>query len=130
MAYAQYTKCVTPAAYSGTVNYTAGAIASVIAAAATGDFGVAVFGFVLTAIAFCRWWLYGRLVCPGGNSCAIGLATSVSPPQLKTGLNREDTDYEVEFLLAPSTLYEDVGLAWLDAQRTCLLNRRTLRSAA
>ena len=120
MAYAQYTKCVTPAAYSGTVNYTAGAIASVIAAAATGDFGVAVFGFVLTAIAFCRWWLYGRLVCLGGNSCAIGLATSVSPPQLKTGLNREDTDYGVDLLLAPSTLYEDVGLASLDAQGSLL----------
>ena len=81
-----------------------GRIASVIAAAATGDFGVAVFGFVLTAIAFCRWWLYGRLVCLGGNSCAIGLATSVSPPQLKTGLNREDTDYGVDLLLARSTL--------------------------
>jgi hypothetical protein len=116
LAYAQYTQCITPASYSGPINYIAGGVAALIAGLATLNFGVATTTAILVGIAWCRWWLYGRLVCLGGNQCCIGLALELFPPQEKTGLDREDTDYSVNLLLAPSTLYEGLTAAGQDIQ--------------
>lgn len=121
MAYGQWTKCVQPADYSGPVPLTTGSILGTLALLAIpsvllGDPGVMTAGVIAYGIAYCRWWLYGRLVCLGGNQCAIGLALAVYPPDKKTGFDREDTDYSVYMLLAPSTLNEDIQLAEQDAQ--------------
>jgi hypothetical protein len=120
MPYLQYTKCVKPADYSGPVDLLAGATSAGILGGVTLNVGLATLGAITAAIAFCNWWLYGRLVCLGGDHCAIGLALEVFPPQLKTGLNREDTDYSVNMLLAPTTLFEGFNQACQDAQGALL----------
>src|SRR5262249_13429328 len=103
-SYRQYTQCVAPANYGGQ------AAAPVIIAAAVAVLpllgslllgmslapGVAIL--VLTPIiAFCRWWLYGRLICLGQDVCAVGAVLSVEAAQDKSLINppfdRFDTDY-------------------------------------
>ncbi|MFY9663555.1 MAG: hypothetical protein WCB01_08405 [Candidatus Cybelea sp.] len=120
MAYTSYTKCVKPADYTGPVNILAGASLAGLIGLFTLNVGIATVGAILAGIAFCRWWLYGRLVCLGGNRCAIGLALEVFPPEDKTGLDREDTDYSVNLLLAPTTLFEGLNEASQDVQGALL----------
>ena len=116
MPYLQYTKCVKPADYSGPIGLLAGVTLAGVLGGVTLNVGFATLGAIIAGIAFCNWWLYGRLVCLGGDRCAVGLALEVFPPQLKTGLNREDTDYSVNILLAPTTLFEGFNQACQDAQ--------------
>jgi hypothetical protein len=59
---------------------------------------------LLTIIAYCNWWLYKRLICLGGDRCAIGLLVSVEPPSEKTGFDSLDTDYSMNLLLAPENI--------------------------
>src|SRR4051812_45834347 len=85
--------------------------AQAIVAAAVAALAVLVFGgaivpgvgvVALTAIiAYCRWWLYDRLVCLGGERCAVGWVSKVEPPSKKSGLDRFDTDYSFNLVLAP-----------------------------
>lgn len=111
MAYRQYTKCVSIGNYIGSV------AAQAIVAAAIGLFpllAAAIAGaalapailipFLLGIIAYCRWWLYDRLICLGGDRCAVGLLISVEPPEEKSGLDAFDTDYSINLLLAPNTI--------------------------
>jgi hypothetical protein len=114
MALNQYTKCCSPTDYSGpflgSVTMVLGIILSLLAGIF--DPGAGVLGLILTAIAFCRWWLYGRLVCLGGNRCAIGLALGVYTAHNQTGLGKFDTDFGVQLLFPPSKLsdsIQDVG---------------------
>jgi hypothetical protein len=119
MAYRQYTRCVSPGSHLGKV------AAQVIIAAAVGALplfatlilggGLApplVIAAVVPIIAYCRWWLYDRLVCLDGGRdvCALGMVLSVEPPTGKSGLDRLDTDYSINLLLAPA----DIG----DSQKT------------
>lgn len=57
--------------------------------------------FLLIIIGYCRWWLYDRLVCLGGDECAIGLVGKVEPPANKSGFDQFDTDYSINLVLAP-----------------------------
>jgi len=100
----QYTRCIS------VENYIGKAPAQVIIAAALAAlpvlFGAAVvpgLGLVALAaiIAWCRWWLYGRLVCLGGTKCAVGWVSKVEPPSKKSGLDMFDTDYSFNLVLAP-----------------------------
>jgi hypothetical protein len=59
---------------------------------------------LLLVIAYCNWWLNKRLICLGGDRCAIGLLVSVEPPSEKTGFDSIDTDYSVNLLPAPHSL--------------------------
>ncbi len=120
MAYTHWTRCVTPANYTGPVNLMGGLVVAAIFGGVTLNIGVATVGAILAGIAFCSWWLYGRLVCLGGNRCVIGLALEVFPPEDKTGFDREDTDYSVNLLLAPTTLFEGFNQACQDAQGVLL----------
>lgn len=64
----------------------------------------ALVALLLTIIAYCNWWLYKRLICLGGDRCAIGLLVSVEPPAEKTGFDSLDTDYSLNLVLAPLTV--------------------------
>lgn len=107
MAYRQYTKCV------GANNYIGYVAVQVIIGAALGAIpllaGAAVLPGVLlillTAIlAYCRWWLYGRLICLGGDVCAVGYVLTVEPPSEKSFLDRFDTDFSFNLVLTPNRL--------------------------
>src|SRR5271157_4583232 len=104
MAYAQYTKCCSTSDYSGPFLGSTAFVAALVASIIAGVFdpGAGVLGLILTGIAYCRWWLYGRLVCLGGNQCLIGLALGVYTQNNQTSIGKFDTDYGVNLLLAPS----------------------------
>ncbi len=57
-------------------------------------------------IIYCRWWLYDRLICLGGEKCAIGMLGSVEPPEEKSGFDAFDTDYSINLVLAPHNIQE------------------------
>lgn len=104
MAYAQYTKCCSPSDYSGPFLGSAAFWAALAASIVAGVFdpGAGALGLILTGIGYCRWWLYGRLVCMGGNRCMVGLALGVYNQNNQSGIGKFDTDYGVNILLAPS----------------------------
>lgn len=117
--YNQFTKCVDPANYSGPfLGSTAfwALIASGIVLALP-DPGAVVVTLLLGIIGYCRWWLYGRLACLGGNECFIGLALRIDTQEDQSGpadLGKFDTDYSVYVLPAPNPLYGDPNVisAW------------------
>jgi hypothetical protein len=113
MAYVQYTKCCSPSSYSGPFLGSAAFWAALAASIITGIFdpGAGVLGLILTGIAYCRWWLYGRLVCLGGNQCLIGLALGVYTQNNQTGVGKFDTDYGVQLLLPPSQITDTIQYA-------------------
>lgn len=105
MGYRQYTKCVS------VNNYIGKAAAQVIIAAAVAAIpllaGASVVPGVLIVllgaiIAYCRWWLYDRLICLGPDVCAVGFVLTVEPPSDKSFLDRFDTDYSFNLVLAPT----------------------------
>lgn len=116
MSYRQFTHCTSINNYKGKV------VAQAIIGAAIGAIPL-IFGLIFGAlalgpgvlaalmiplmaiIAYCRWWLYDRLVCLGGDVCAVGRLLNVEPPEGKSGLDKFDTDYSINLLLAPHDLY-------------------------
>lgn len=62
---------------------------------------------LMVVIAYCRWWLYGRLICLGGDKCAVGMVLNVEPPDKKSGLDMFDTDYSFHLVLAPFRVGDD-----------------------
>jgi hypothetical protein len=104
MTYVQHTKCTSRANYIGSV-----AAQVIIAAAVMALPLLAGAGFVPglaivilgAIIAYCRWWLYDRLICLGGDVCALGWVATVEPPSEKSGLDAFDTDYSFSMVLAP-----------------------------
>jgi multisubunit Na+/H+ antiporter MnhG subunit len=115
MAYRQFTQCTSINNYKGAV------VAQAIIAAAIGAIPL-IFGLIfgalalgpgvlaalmiplLAIIAYCRWWLYDRLICLGGDVCAVGRLLGVEPPEDKSGLDAFDTDYSINLLLAPHAI--------------------------
>jgi hypothetical protein len=116
MAYKQYTQCVQPDNYSSSPGFNAifaGLFASLLAIVgvmlATGGLAgfaggfAAMLGVAIALMSLVHWWLYGRLICLGGEKCAIGMVVSVEPKEKKSGLRSidMDTDYCFNLLLAP-----------------------------
>jgi hypothetical protein len=119
--YRQYTKCVDAKNFRSSKIIEAVAagmfvalLAIVIIIAATGGLGgvagggAAALGLVTGLLSFCHWWLYGRLICLGGERCAIGMVISVEPPSEKKTIpeswepfSRLDSDYSFNLLLPP-----------------------------
>jgi hypothetical protein len=106
MTYRQFTKCVSVA------NHIGGQYAQILIAAAVAAIpllagaavGPALLIIALTAIiAYCRWWLYDRLICLDGGAdvCAAGWVLTVEPPEEKSGLDAFDTDYSFNLVLPP-----------------------------
>jgi hypothetical protein len=103
MAYVQYTKCVQPDDHVGLApGMIAIAVGAAIALLAGFVFAALSIGAILALIQYCRWWLYDRLVCLGGDRCAVGLLLATHPPSQKSGFDAFDTDYSIDLLLAPS----------------------------
>ncbi len=118
--YNQYTRCVQPANYTGPYLATTGfyaAIAGSIALFIAGIFldpGIMTLGAIAIGIAYCQWWLYGRLVCLGGNKCLIGLVLDIDTQQDQSGgLGQLDTDVSLNLLLAPDPFRGDADPNWL-----------------
>lgn len=115
MSYRQYTKCVStddfrgaPIANSVALGLFVALTALVTAMLATGGFSGLLAGaaggiaIVTSLLAFTHWWLYGRLICLGGDRCAIGMVISVEPPSKKDlPFDRLDSDYSINLLLPP-----------------------------
>lgn len=118
MAYRQFTQCTSPNNYIGKL------AGQIIVAAAIGAIPLVlglIFGALalgpgilvammiptMAVIAYCRWWLYDRLICLGGDVCAVGRLLGVEPPSEKSGLDAFDTDYSFGLLLADN----DVGVS-------------------
>jgi hypothetical protein len=102
MAFVQHTKCVKKEDHVGLAP---GLIATGIAALVLllSGVGLGVIGVAATTalIVYCRWWLYDRLICLGGDVCAVGLLVATHPPSAKSGFDAFDTDYSIDLLLAP-----------------------------
>ncbi len=110
--FGQYTECVAPSDYTGPFLGSTAFWAALVASIVAGFFdpGAGVLGLILTGIAYCHWWLYGRLVCLGDNQCMIGLALTVTTQTNQSfGPGKFDTDYGVNILLAPSLLTETIN---------------------
>jgi hypothetical protein len=110
MAYIHHTKCVDIADYSS-MNEFVNAFLQSLLAMGIGVLLIAMgmpwcIPFVLTVggamwiIAYCNWWLYGRLICLGGDQTCIGMLVSVEPPGNKTFPDSLDTDFSINLLLA------------------------------
>ena len=109
MSFTQYTKCVEikDKVYPGKPT-----VVAVIAAIAILLFGGGLTPYtavplLLIVIGFCNWWLYDRLICLGGDRCAIGFLGAVEPSSGKSGLEAFDTDYSFNLVLAPHQ-YEEL----------------------
>ena len=109
MGYRQYTKCASISAFVGFtwVQYVMAGGAAAAAGALAVLLGGVYFPFLMISalsavIAYCLWWLYDRLICLGGEVCAVGFVLTVEPPSAKTGLDSFDTDYSINLVLAPS----------------------------
>lgn len=104
MAYRQYTKCVSPNNYIGKMagQVIIGAAIAALPILFGASFVPGVALIVLGGIiAYCRWWLYDRLICLGGDVCAIGWVVTVEPPEKKSGLDAFDTDFSFNLALYP-----------------------------
>lgn len=102
MAYRQYTNCTSVSNYFGK-QYIQMLIAAALGALpllAGAALGPGLLIIALSAIiAYCRWWLYDRLICLGGDVCAAGWVLTVEPPEEKSGLDAFDTDYSFNLVL-------------------------------
>ncbi|THK34862.1 hypothetical protein EHS39_28265 [Ensifer sp. MPMI2T] len=110
MAYVQYTRCVRPSdklyplGLAPSALLAAGALATLIAGGGLTPYTA--IPLLSLLIAYCWWWLNDRLICLGGDRCAIGLLGSVEPPEAKSGFDAFDTDYSINLVLAPHNIQE------------------------
>jgi hypothetical protein len=102
----RYTQCCKPADYSGWGGGVAlTTIIGVALAFVTGAWVLLAPTLIADLVLFCEWWLYRRLVCLDGEKCAIGMVVTVEPVENKGGFERFDTDFSINLLLAPHTIY-------------------------
>lgn len=125
MGYRQYTDCVKPSnfidlgfTYLVVMGLVATITTGIIVAAASGPaatVAIAVLiALVTVLISFLYWWLYGRLICLGGERCLIGKV--LGKPSVKPLSKAGDDDASINLLLPPGpsqlkqlplTLYQD-----------------------
>lgn len=124
MAYRQYTECEDAKDYSdlsftviGLLNIIGflgtGTIVAIIVAAITGgpaSLLIAISTFALT-LAYLRWWLYGRLICLGGERCVIGMVRGLNHADPIFWGKAGDDDLSMNVMLAPgpSAFRKDFG---------------------
>jgi hypothetical protein len=111
MAYRQYTKCVDPSGFVGFtwVQYVmaggAGVVAGYVALLLSGAIVPGLLIAALSAIiAYCNWWLYDRLICLGGDVCAVGFVLTTETPAEKSGFDAFDTDYSLNLVIPPNVV--------------------------
>ncbi|HEV2805724.1 MAG TPA: hypothetical protein VGW57_12430 [Chthoniobacterales bacterium] len=112
MAYRQYTSCVNPGnfhdlgftylgwfgAVSAIVTFFTVSVVSGWAAAIL----PALIAMFVVLVSFLIWWLYGRLICLGGQKCLIGVVLGRGHPQPLTKAGDDDATMNV--VLAPSPI--------------------------
>ena len=104
----EYTKCCKPSDYSGWGGGVAIAtIVGLAIALVTGAWVVLAPTAMADLVLFCEWWLYKRLVCLDGEKCVIGMLLTTEPVDKKGGFERFDTDFSINLVLAPHTIYTD-----------------------
>lgn len=134
--YNKYTECVRPGDYIFPLSAYTGSIVLMLVTVITGPLilltpyvGLPIaIGLCLIAIAGCRWYLFGRLVCLGsgfscinanGNpiglageqECAIGMVTGILHPSTSSVLHKYgDNDATMGVLLAPGPTDRDSDL--------------------
>lgn len=121
----EYTKCCQPVDYSGWAGGVA--IATVIGLAIallTGAWVVLAPTAMADLVIFCEWWLYKRLVCLGGEQCVVGMLLTSEPVDKKGGFERFDTDFSINLVLAPHTIYSDVAAIESDGVRGHLIKEQ------
>ena len=108
MGYVQHTDCVSVEGkvYPGNPLVVVVLAAIVTLYAGGGLSPYTAIPLLLIIIEYCRWWLYDRLVCLGGDQCAIGLLGVVEPPENKSRFDKLDTDYSINLVLAPHQYQE------------------------
>src|SRR5215813_5891060 len=108
MAYNQFTKCVDvkDKKYPGKPTVVAVLAAIAILLAGGGLTPFTAVPLLTIVVLFCLWWLYDRLICLGGDRCAIGFLGGVEPPDAKSGFEMFDTDYSFNLVLAPHQYQE------------------------
>lgn len=110
MAIQQFTQCVSPADFEARVRVItiqtllAGVPAALIAVATNHPvclwFVLPIMGLAAT-IAYCRNFLYARLICLGGDVEAIGMVVRVEDPSERPATD-PDNDFSVNLLLCPN----------------------------
>lgn len=115
MGYRQYTSCVKPINFGPDLSFThnswqsytgltlfIGLIVAGVAASLNVYTAVITIGMLVLLITFLIWWLHIRLICLGGEQCAIGanLGKPTVQPQKKGG----DDDATINLVLAPGPL--------------------------
>ncbi len=106
MTYREYTHCVEPADYVD--NTPPSGFGNVIATVLTDP--VAVAGWISTA---CSYLLGGKLVCLGGDRCAIGRITKFEKPGDKSFPSNIDNDFSMNILLAPHAIGDMTGPSYI-----------------
>jgi hypothetical protein len=100
MGYRQYTHCVQPQDYVDPLPRTTNAFQTI---AAVLD-GLILGGYLPDAILGCDYLLGGKLVCLGGDECAIGHITHFEPASEKSFPANLDNDFSFNILLTPDGL--------------------------
>ena len=111
MSFTDHTQCVAPKDYSGPFIGSGGMTATIVIAILSAIFypGALTLTLIAGGIGYCQWWLYGRLVCLGGDRCIIGLALGVYSQANAVGFfGKLDTDFSADILLAPSLLTDSI----------------------
>src|SRR5450759_1804374 len=106
MGYPEYTHCVQPADYVDPLPRTTDAI-HVIGAVLD---GLVLGGYLPDAILGCDYLLGGKLVCLGGDQCAIGHITHFEPASEKPFPANLDNDFSFNILLTPDGLGTYAGI--------------------
>jgi hypothetical protein len=106
MAYRQYTHCVQPADYVDPIPRTSNALQTIAAVLDGLVFG----GYLPDAILGCDYLLGGKLVCLGGDECAIGHITHFEPASEKSFPANLDNDFSFNILLTPDGLGTYAGI--------------------
>lgn len=100
----QYTTCVDPADYEG-LSFTPEIIAAIVSLVVGGFNPVAlIFDLFIVFEALhklCEYLLHGKLVCLGGDQCAIGHLAGFETVDDKSGFDKIDNDFSLNVVLSP-----------------------------
>jgi hypothetical protein len=116
MPFKSYTSCVQPQDYR---NPPVGEVEAVLADIGLLLLAPVVFGpatwFALREVL--EYMLNGKLVCLGGDRCAIGQVISFETPGDKSFPESIDNDFSINLLLSPNTLEDFINLNFDDANK-------------
>lgn len=91
-----YTTCVSPSAYQDPNFPSGGFFTSLGMVIAQGGFDL--------LLRICDYILHGKLVCLGGDRCAIGRVASFETVDDKSGFEKIDNDFSINLALCPDPL--------------------------